>query len=157
MRGQAMQVLRHAEYGCYLLTVASGDEINGMPLSLFTQVSFDPPQVLAAVSRARYTHHMIQEAKAFAVVFLRKDQKGLVDQFKLECEDHAEKFKGIEWESAPLGSPVLKDCLGYLECELVQTYEPGDHSLFIGEVKKAELKKPGQILCISDLREYYAG
>jgi flavin reductase (DIM6/NTAB) family NADH-FMN oxidoreductase RutF len=154
---QAMQVLRYAEYGCYLLTVAKGDEINGMPLSLFTQVSFEPPQVLAAVSRARYAHHMVQDAKVFAVVFLRKDQKGLVDQFKLKGEDHAKKFSGLEWESAPLGSPVLKDCLGYLECELVHTYDPGDHTLFIGEVKKAELRKPGPLLCISDLGKYYAG
>jgi flavin reductase (DIM6/NTAB) family NADH-FMN oxidoreductase RutF len=157
MRNQAMDVLRHAEYGCYLLTVNKGGEINGMPLSLFTQVSFDPPQVLAAVSKKRYTHHMVEEAKAFAVVLLRKDQKDLVDMFKLRGDDHSRKFEGLEWESAPLGSPVLKDCLGYVECELVQTYNPGDHTLFIGEVKTAEVKNPGPLLCISDLGKYYGG
>lgn len=157
MSRQAMDVLRHAEYGCYLLTVKKDGEINGMPLSLFSQVSFDPPQVLAAVSKKRYTHHMVQEAKAFAVVFLRKDQKDLVDIFKLKADDHSKKFEGLEWESAPLGSPVLKDCLGYAECELVKTYDPGDHTLFIGEVKSADVIKPGPLLCLSDLGKYYGG
>jgi flavin reductase (DIM6/NTAB) family NADH-FMN oxidoreductase RutF len=53
MMDKAMEVLRHAEYGCYLLTVASRGEMNGMPLSIFTQVSFDPPLVLAGVSKKR--------------------------------------------------------------------------------------------------------
>jgi flavin reductase (DIM6/NTAB) family NADH-FMN oxidoreductase RutF len=157
MKDEAMKVLQYAEYGCYLLTVANGDEINGMPLSLFTQVSFDPPQVLAAVSNKRYSHHMVEEAKAFAVVFLRKDQADLVERFKLKGDDHGKKFEGLEWKKASLGSPVLKDCLGYIECELSHTCDPGDHTLFIGEIKAAEVIKPGPLLCISDLGKYYGG
>ncbi len=157
MREKAMEVLRHAEYGCYILTVKTGKEVNGMPLSLFTQVSFDPPQVLAGVKRKRYTHHMIEDAKAFAVVLLRRDQKDLVEKFKLKGEDHSKKFEGLDWKSAPGGSPVLRDCLGYVECDLVGAYDPGDHTLFIGEVRAAEVVKPGRLLCISDLGKYYSG
>lgn len=157
MKETAMKVLRHAEYGCYILTVKSKEENNGMPLSLFTQVSFDPPQILAAVSKERYSHHMIVEAGVFAVVFLRKDQKDLVDRFKLKGADRAGKFEGMEWKAAPLGSPVLKDCLGYVECELIDRFDPGDHTLFVGQVINAEIIKPGDLLCISDLGKYYAG
>ncbi len=157
MSENAMQVLSHAEYGVYLLTVADGEKINGMPLSLFSQVSFKPPQVICGVSEKRLSHSMIEKAGSFAVIFLRKDQQELVDKFKVKGEDTTAKFEGLARHKGKNGSPILDDCLGYLECRLVETYRPGDHSLFVGEVSEAALVKPGELLVISDLGKYYGG
>ncbi len=152
-----MDVLRYAEYGVYILTVASADKINGMPLSLFTQVSFDPPQVLAGVSDKRLSHSMIEKAGAFAVVFLREDQAGLIDVFKDKDPDTSAKFKGLDWHKGSTGAPVLDDCLGWVECRLTGAYKPGDHTLFVGEIVNAGVVKPGRLLAISDLGKYYSG
>lgn len=151
----AMKVLGYAPYGCYLMTVSAREDVNGMPLSLFMQAGFTPPLVACGVKHERKTHGMVREAKAFAVVFLRKDQKELVDRFKKKG-DISSKFEGLSWERAAMGSPVLSDCLGWVECKLTGEFEPGgEHTLFVGEVRQAELVKPGPVLTIEDLGKVY--
>jgi len=152
-----MDALKFAEYGVYLLTVRDGDRINGMPLSLFSQVSFNPPLVIAGVSEKRLSHSMIKNAGRFAIIFLRQDQKELAQKFKDKDPDTSLKFEGLKWHDGKLGCPVLNDCLAYIECELIDSYDPGDHTVFIGEVKNAEVVKEGSLLLISDLGKYYKG
>jgi flavin reductase (DIM6/NTAB) family NADH-FMN oxidoreductase RutF len=154
---QAMEVLGRAAYGCYLLTVAAKDAINGMPLSLFMQAGFSPPMVACGVAPRRRTHAMIREAGAFAVIFLRKDQKHLVDRFKRRGDEPERKFEGMEWKKGLTGAPLIEDCLGYLECRLADELNPGDHTLFIGEVVNAGLIKDGELLTIQDLGKHYGG
>jgi flavin reductase (DIM6/NTAB) family NADH-FMN oxidoreductase RutF len=38
-----------------------------------------------------------------------------------------------------LGMPLLKNSLSVMECEVVAVYEGGDHQIFLGEVKAAEV------------------
>ncbi len=154
---KAMQVLKKAAYGCYLLTVESPEGINGMPLSLFMQVSFKPAMVACGVAPRRMTHQMIESAGSFAVIFLRKDQEHLVDRFKKKDDDPAKKFEGIEMEKGITGAPLLRDCLGWVECRLVDSFGPGDHTLFIGEVEDARLVKDSDLLTIMDLGKHYSG
>jgi flavin reductase (DIM6/NTAB) family NADH-FMN oxidoreductase RutF len=46
-----------------------------------------------------------------------------------------DKFEDLESELAPLtGCPVLKDCLGYVECQVVGRVEKGDHTVYVAEV-----------------------
>ncbi len=151
----AMDILGYAPYGCYLMTTATGDAINGMPLSLFMQAGFRPPLVACGVKHDRRTHGMVKQAGAFGVIFLRQDQKELVDRFKSKADPSA-KFEGLQWNRASLGSPVLDDCLGWVECKLTSELEPGgEHTLFIGEVKESKLVGAGEVLTISDLDKVY--
>jgi len=154
---KAMDVLGKAVYGCYLMTVKSGDMINGMPLSLFMQTGFDPPMVACGVSPKRRTHQMVKDAGSFAVVFLKKDQADLVDAFKIKGEDPGKKYDGVDWEEGETGAPLLKDCLGYVECRLVDSFSPGDHTMFIGEVVNSKLVSEGELLTIQDLDKHYSG
>lgn len=151
----AMEVLGHAPYGCYLMTVSTEEDINGMPLSLFMQAGFHPPLVACGVKHDRRTHQMVKDAGVFGLVFLRRDQKDLVDRFKIQG-DTGKKFDGIEWHKSPLGSPLLADCLGWIDCRLTEELEPGgEHTLFIGEVTDAKLVSPGPVLTVSDLGKVY--
>jgi len=154
---EAMEVLGRAVYGCYLLTVAAGDDVNGMPLSLFMQVGFKPPRVACGVSPRRRTHEMLTAAGSFGVVFLRKDQSDLIARFKQPGEGGAKKFEGLAWRRGRTGAPILADCLAYLECRLVAALDPGDHTLFIGEVVEAEVVREGELLTVQDLGKYYGG
>jgi len=157
-REKAMEVLSRAAYGCYLLTVAWGERVNGMPLSLFVQAGFDPPLVACGVARRRRTHAMIEQAKSFGVIFLRKDQRELVDKFKGKGEDPSVKFEGVPYKRGnATGAPVLEDCLGFIECRLVDSFAPGDHTMFVGRVVEAGLVSEGELLTVADLGKHYGG
>ena len=45
-----------------------------------------------------------------------------------------------------LGMPLLKNSLATMECETVEMYPGGDHFIFLGEVKNAEVLQAGQPL-----------
>ena len=44
-------------------------------------------------------------------------------------------------EPKVVGVPLLAECVGHLECGLLDTYEIGDHSLFVGEVLAAWVER----------------
>lgn len=45
------------------------------------------------------------------------------------------QFDVFGWSPGPrTGAPLLSGSLGWLECELVESYKGGDHSVFIGGV-----------------------
>ena len=50
-------------------------------------------------------------------------------------------INGEAYEAGSTGAPVLESCSAYVECKLIQTVEKGDHSVFIGEVVDAGVKK----------------
>jgi flavin reductase (DIM6/NTAB) family NADH-FMN oxidoreductase RutF len=36
------------------------------------------------------------------------------------------------------GCPILKDCIAALECQVKHIYDPGNHTLFVGEILEAK-------------------
>jgi len=151
------ELFKMVDYGCYLLTTASGNEINGMPLSLFMQVCTRPAMVAVGIHPDRYTHKMVKDSRTFAVIFLRKDQKELVEKFKLESKNKADKFEGLEWSKGVSGAPILKDCAGYIECRVQDQLFTRGHTIFSAFVVEEKIVKPGALLMLSDLGESYPG
>ena len=153
---QSRQVLGHLVYGIYLLTARRGDEINGMPLSWATQVSFDPPLMAICVKKERYTNQMINESGVFAVHLLERSQKDHVSTFKARDMEKSAKFAGHAFHPGQTGVPILEDCIGYIECRVVERIEPGDHTIFIGEVVSGGWGRDGSVLSEDDLGQYYS-
>jgi flavin reductase (DIM6/NTAB) family NADH-FMN oxidoreductase RutF len=124
--------LTHMTYGIYVLTTRFENTINGMIASWVSQVSYEPPLVMAAIHPNRYTHELLTRSGHFALHILAREQKELLSRFK---DPHPErKFASLAWSDGVTGCPVLADCIGCLECRTTQTLAPGNHTLFVGEV-----------------------
>lgn len=108
--------------------------IYGITVSAFCSVSLSPPLVLICVDKQTASHHAITENQFFVVNVLREDQQNLSEQFASRLPD---RFFGIEFLENNSDVPFLKDALANLECRLVYSYEAGDHTIFVGEVKKS--------------------
>lgn len=132
MEAALMDTFARMPYGIYVLTCCLGQEMNGMIASWVSQVSHDPPLVMAAVHPNRYSHHLIEKGKAFAIHIISREQKDLLTRFK--GTDPLAKFNALSWSKGRTGCPILRDCIGYLECTLEAVYAPGNHTLFIGRV-----------------------
>lgn len=128
--------------GVHVVTVRSGDKINGMTAAWTTQVSFKPAMIAVAIAPARYTHDLIKESGYFCVNTLPVEAKDIARHFGFKTGRKTDKFKGVSYTNALKGSPILDSACIYLECKVVHAYEVGDHTLFIGSiVDSAELKK----------------
>lgn len=150
-----LNALERMTYGIYVLTTFYKDEINGMIASWVSQVSYDPPLIMVAVHPNRYSHHLIYQSHFFAMHVLDRNQTDLLERFK--GPDPVGKFKSIKWSKGKTGSPILEDCVAYFECEVKESYSPGNHTVFIGEVKNADIISEKEILCSFHLKGVYIG
>ena len=139
--------------GVSVVTTKAGDKVNGMTASWFTRVSEDPVLVMISVWKENFSHALIREGGAFAINILADGQKEMGLHFGRQSGRDMDKFQGIEWEGKKTGSPILKDCLGFMDCEVVGSLEAGDHTIFVGNVLEAGFRGKQEPL-IYDRRDY---
>ena len=142
-------------YGIYVLTTRIEDNINGMIASWVSQVSYEPPLIMAAVHHNRYSHQMIEKSAAFALHVLDRSQKHMLKRFKGPVPE--QKFSDLDFETKMTGAPIIKDCLTWFELTVKERLDPGNHTLFIGEVINSGLRSKGTPLCTLDYEGMYVG
>jgi len=155
MKEQWQSAFGQMTYGIYVLTTKTDDGINGMIASWVTQVSYDPPLIMAAVHPNRYSHDMIVTTRAFGLHIINQSQKDLLKRFK--GPDPKEKFAGINWKTGTAGVPILKNCLAWFELEVIEQHQPGNHTLFIAKVVDAGVHSEGTPLTTLDYEGMYVG
>jgi flavin reductase (DIM6/NTAB) family NADH-FMN oxidoreductase RutF len=155
MKDEWIPVLGSLTYGIYVLTASFKDAVNGMIASWVSQVSYEPLLIMVAVHPNRYTHQLIQKSGYFALHALLQEQKDFLKRFK--GPDPASKFESLEWTRGQYGCPLLKNCSAFLECKLIHTYQPGNHTLFVGEVTDAAKLIDGDTLNTGHYEGVYLG
>ncbi len=156
MNKEIEKVLGKFSYGIYLLTCRYEDTDYGMIISWVTQVSYDPPLVLASVKKTRRVLPYIEKAKYFSLQVLENTQAEILDRFKVPSLE--ERFTGLSYQILDTGVPVLTNVLAYVECKLVEVLGPGDHALLVGEIVSGEcIKDTGVPLTCRDLGKVYLG
>jgi flavin reductase (DIM6/NTAB) family NADH-FMN oxidoreductase RutF len=118
--------------GVTIVTMRAGDEDHGFTASSFTSVSIDPMLVLVCVVRNQRSHALIEQAGHFAVNLLSMSQKELGVRFA--SSKTPDRFAGLDVSRAVSGAAILPGNLAWVDCALRDTYDGGDHSIFIGEV-----------------------
>ena len=126
--------------GITIVTTRKDDEINGMTANAVASVSLEPPQILVCIDRDNYSAKLISESRVFALNILAADQQELSDAFARPGAGKSKYLNIIPTTEAVTGSPIIEGCLAYLDCTLANTYQSGDHIIFIGKVEKAEVK-----------------
>ena len=117
------------------VTVITTKDKAGVPAGLtanaFTSLSLNPPMVVICVDKTVQCYACFQESKIFVVNVLNEEQEELSRRFATKG---IEKFEGISWRLGELGVPLLDDALGYIECRIVNSFEGGDHTIYLGAI-----------------------
>ncbi|GIW43384.1 MAG: hypothetical protein KatS3mg077_0666 [Candidatus Binatia bacterium] len=103
----------------------------GLTATAFTSVSLEPPLVLVCVDKKSESYPHFLASRIFAVNFLASDQEGVSRRFAVSGGD---KFREVAWSRGATGAPILADVLGFVDCEVEQVVEGGDHTIFVGRV-----------------------
>lgn len=155
MNDDLVKNMAHMTYGIYVLTTRFEETINGMIASWVSQVSFDPPLIMAAIHPNRHSHGLLEKSGHFVLHILDREQSDMLTRFK--GPDPGVKFAAINWNEGVTGSPTLADCIGYLECRIVHSLAPGNHTLFVGEVVDAVFNADKVPLSTLDYDGCYTG
>jgi flavin reductase (DIM6/NTAB) family NADH-FMN oxidoreductase RutF len=127
-----------------IVTTRSGEQIHGLTATAFASLSAAPPLVLVCVNRSARSHDLIEEGRVFCVNFLATDMVELSNRFagRLPME---ERFAGVAHRSEATGAPVLDEAIAFLDCRVTQVIAGGDHTIFIGLVEAASVKRPDEL------------
>jgi flavin reductase (DIM6/NTAB) family NADH-FMN oxidoreductase RutF len=128
--------------GVTVITTGAEGSFRGMTASSFASLSLDPTLVLVCVDKSAETLAVLKAAGRFNVNILSAEQEGLSRTFARKESPEAHGLTGIDYRLGELGLPVLNGSLAYLECEVVEQYDGGDHIIFLGEVMHGELGAP---------------
>ncbi len=105
----------------------------GATVSSFASLSLDPPLVSVAFDRGSSLLAQILQAERFGVNILSHAQDELALFFARRGVD---RFAHADWHIDG-GLPRLADAPGWMECDLYQSVEAGDHLLLFGLVRSA--------------------
>jgi flavin reductase (DIM6/NTAB) family NADH-FMN oxidoreductase RutF len=89
---------------------------------------------------------MMRASGAFSVNVYETGQKELAGHFGRRSKTHPNKLQDMPWEPGVTGVPLLPQALGHLECRIIGEIASGDHTVFIGEVIEASVRRDGEPL-----------
>src|SRR5262245_35933192 len=123
-----------------LLTAQHKDRLTVTTVAWATVVSREPPLVGVALHPSRWAHELIQDGQVF---ILNVPHWELVRQVHL-CGTISgrdqDKFAACGFRisvGSKVECPIVEECIGHLECGLVDVWSRGDHAFLIGEVLAA--------------------
>lgn len=112
----------------------------GMVVGSFTSVSLDPPLVAYLPAWKSGSFARLRTSSHFVVNVLAADQTDLCNRI---ASRGADKFVGVEWTPAPVsGGPVLADAVSWMDCEVRDEYDGGDHAIVVGKVLDLGVQRP---------------
>jgi flavin reductase (DIM6/NTAB) family NADH-FMN oxidoreductase RutF len=141
------KILGHFATGVTVVTTAGPAGQHGMTANAVASLSLDPPLVLVAVDKRALMLEHLKKNRFFGVNILRLDQEKISRLFAMPGP---KDFSGLKTKSGETVSPILADCLAYLDCKVVDILPGGDHEIFIGEILEGEHHGGEPLL-------YYAG
>jgi 3-hydroxy-9,10-secoandrosta-1,3,5(10)-triene-9,17-dione monooxygenase reductase component len=119
--------------GVTIVTGISDGVPAGFSCQSFHSLSLDPPMIMLLVGRTSQSWPKIRRAERFCVNILADSQARLARTFAISGSD---KFEQVAWTPSPGGAPILDGCTGWIECELGNEFDGGDHLIVTGHVRE---------------------
>jgi flavin reductase (DIM6/NTAB) family NADH-FMN oxidoreductase RutF len=117
--------------GVAIVTTRAADGNHGMTVNSLTSVSLEPPLLLVCLTRNSRTATAVAERGAFVVNLLSTPQATLSNAFAKRGVDH---FEGANVRLNERDLPVIDRGLGWLDCDVRDVGDGGDHEIVVGEV-----------------------
>ena len=135
--------------GLYIITAQKGDVKGAMVASWVTQASFEPPGFTVAVAKDRAIESLMQVGDRFVLNILEDgNYQKLMKHFLKRFPPGADRFEGVNVQTAKNGSPILGEALAYLECEVVSRMECSDHWVVYSQVTTGRVSNQDSLTAV---------
>ena len=146
------KVLSHYPTGVSVVTGdCAGEGPVGLVVGTFTSLSLEPPLVSFMPAKSSSSWPKIESSGAFCVNVLGVNQGELCRQFSVPG---GRKFEGVDWRPGATGSPILAGSMAWVDCQIEQVFDSGDHQIVVGRV--VDLRVESDELPMTFLRGGYA-
>jgi len=148
-------VMGHFVTGITVVTTLQDGRPRGITVNALTSVSLEPPLVVVALDRRRFITPSVHQTGRYAVNVLSEDQQALSDCFAgAAVTPDRDAFCGAAWTPGPTGLPLLEGAIATLECTVTETFQAGDHELFVARVDSVGNAEPHPMPLLYYRRQY---
>jgi flavin reductase (DIM6/NTAB) family NADH-FMN oxidoreductase RutF len=156
------RVLWKMPSGLYVVgSTDGGERRNGMTTNWITQLSFDPKWIGAGIEREALTHALVDASGVFSVCLIDREDRAIVRKFTkpVDVDLAARTLNGFPYVERATGAPILAQSVAFLDCEVRERVEVGEHTFFMGEVVEAGFLRDEDtdVLRMEDTRMNYGG
>jgi flavorubredoxin/flavin reductase (DIM6/NTAB) family NADH-FMN oxidoreductase RutF len=124
-----------------------GEMYSAMLASWVSQATFNPPGFTVAVAKDRALEPLTYVGDRFVLNILQEG-KQLRKHFLKRFEPGENRFVDVETEETSTGCLILKDALAYLDCEVKNRMECGDHWVIYATVHQGQVLNPDGVTAV---------
>jgi len=141
-----LNVLHNINYGMFVVSSNKEKAFNGQIANTAFQVTSEPATIAISINKLNLTHEYIESSGQFSVSILSEDTPlNFIGNFGFKSGRKEDKFKNIKYNVADSGCPVVLDnTIGYIQAKVINKFDCGTHTLFLGEIIASEMVKAGK-------------
>jgi len=132
-----------------------------MAINWVSQVSFEPKLLGVGIEHAALTHELVTASGCFSLCTVARDDRAIIRKFTkpVDVDFAAMTLNGFAFHDGATGAPILDQAPAYIDCEVRQSVEVGNHTFFIGEVVDCgfQMDEETEVLRMEDTRMNYGG
>ncbi|MDX1962826.1 MAG: flavin reductase family protein [Pirellulales bacterium] len=138
----------------WIVTAQAGARRGGLVATWISQASIDPerPVMVAGIAPNHYTAELIDAAGGFGLHLLSAAQTALALNFAIGSGRERDKLANLEVLPSG-GAPIIRDCLAWLECRVINRYQTGDRNYYWADVLAAGRSLAARDANVQTLRE----
>lgn len=146
--GTFRHLLSRFASGITIITARDGDRDVGMTVSAFCSVSLAPPLVLVCVDQGASMHRVLLNHPKMGISIVASGSEEHSRRFADKNENR--RFEGVACSRGECRVLLLDDAIAHLECQVVDHFETGDHTIFVSQVERGAMRDAAPLL-------YYRG
>ena len=124
--------------GVTVVTTKLEDMVYGITVSSFSSLSMDPRLILVSLADSNHLPHMVKKSGVFGVSILAEGQDDISSFFSTSGRNPTSEFEEpVKVVVAETGSPLIAGALAHIDCELLEAFPGGDHTIAVGRVVSA--------------------
>lgn len=139
-------VLHNIGYGMYVVSSCQGDSLNAQIANAVFQVTSQPARVVVSINKRNLTYEFIKKSLRFSVSILEEGTPlDFIVALGFKSGRSEDKFKDVRFKKLSSGCPVILDnAICYFEAKVVDQFDCGTHTLFLGQMTESETLMTGR-------------
>jgi flavorubredoxin/flavin reductase (DIM6/NTAB) family NADH-FMN oxidoreductase RutF len=131
-----------------VVTANNGGTPVGFLTSWVSQAGFNPPAVTVAIAKDRELAGLANPGERFVLNIL-KEGKQVQRNFMKPPSPGQDQFAGLETTTTENGAIILQEAASYLECQVQNRMDCGDHWLLYATTENGQVLSPTSVTAIN--------
>jgi flavin reductase (DIM6/NTAB) family NADH-FMN oxidoreductase RutF len=127
--------MRNVPGAVSIVTTGRRPDRFGLTLTAGCSLSTEPSRVLVCVNKSAGAHDTIKDSRVLCWNILSSDHTALAQMFSGQNGVKGDgRFADGMWQELVTGAPSLIEAPSSFDCHVVEAYDAGSHTIFVGEV-----------------------